>query len=144
MISLAKTQIENVTLELVVEETIGSRLGGYPTLLIGDVCIESIMVQEVDTLQFIKALHTSESIKELSQNLQNVWNYDKFIVTIKSFAFNMMSNRGLIVESVHNDQIIKEIETIVAVMDESDDISPMTRTLAESRLYDLHQKLDVI
>ena len=78
MISLMKNEIEGITVELTVEESIKG-LGGYPTLLIGECPIESVMIHECDTLQVIKAIANSSTLEEFKEWIGDektgIWKY---------------------------------------------------------------------
>ena len=100
MISIIKSEIEGVTVEMTVEETIGSKLGGYPTLLIGNINIESCMVAEVDTLAIIKAIATSETAFDFEWKTRDCWNGEKFAIILKSFVETEREiNKDLILEN---------------------------------------------
>lgn len=145
MISLAKTIIEGTTVELTVEESIGSELGGYPILLIGNINIDSVMVAEVDTLAVIKAVTTSTTVEEFSQKICDVWNYEKIIIILKACCCTDIIDSDKMADTEHNksivDLIVEQCEILQGGLDE---YSPWEKTVAESRIYDLNQKLDVI
>lgn len=67
MMSMIKSTIEGIPVEMTVEETIGSTMGGYPTLYIG---LQSIMVKEVDTLEVYKAVATSGTVEEFCEGFK--------------------------------------------------------------------------
>ena len=145
MISLAKNQIEGITVELTVEETVGSQLGGYPTLLIGDVNIESIMVQEVDTLAVIKAIVTSETAFEFESKIKGCWRAKKMATTLKSFiALNHEVDSNFIVENtISNGVWLKEIHKADDIFCDEDS-TPWERTKAMARIYDCRRHLTFV
>ena len=145
MISLIKSQIDNVTVELTVEETIGSQLGGYPTLLIGDVNIESCMVAEVDTLAVIKAIATSETVDEFQSKTEDCWNAKKFATILKAFvALDDVPDHSLMVENTfRNGGILKLIHKQDDIVCD-DKSTPWQRTQALAKIYDYRRALTFV
>ncbi len=145
MISLAKSEIEGVTVELTVEETIGSELGGFPNLLIGNVNIESVMVQEVDTLAVIKAILTSETASDFEHKIKGCWRSGKIATILKSFvALNYECDRNLIVENtISNGVWLKEIHKADDIFCDEDS-TPWERTKAMARIYDCRRRLTFV
>ena len=145
MISLIKSQIDNVTVELTVEETIGSQLGGYPTLLIGDVNIESCMVAEVDTLAVIKAIATSETVEDFEWKTKDCWNAKKFATILKAFvALDYTPDHSMMVEDTMSNSVwLKAIhkEDDIFCDDES---TPWERTVALAKIYDYRKHLTFV
>lgn len=88
MITLAKSKISDVTVEMIVEETIGNEYGGYPIILFGDVNIQSKMVAEVDTLILIKAINVCDTIADFEEYLEEneVWMSHSIVTLLKSFV----------------------------------------------------------
>ena len=142
MIELARNSISGVTVQLTVEETIQG-IGGYPVIRFGNVLIESKMVQEVDTLQFIKAIAASKTVEEFCDKIKGVWCYDEYVILIKSYALDCMTGGGIIDENEHNEKIIEQIDHYGELLKDNT-LSPKSQTLARARIYDLHQQLEMI
>lgn len=145
MITLAKNQIENVTVELTVEETIGSKLGGYPILKIGDVLIESTMVQEVDTLAIIKAIVTSETVADFEEKVADTWNAYKMVTILKAFALECQeTDKTMIVENTIANGLwldrIRKADDIVC----DEEASPWDKTMAMARIYNYRKHLTFV
>lgn len=146
MITLAKSKIENVTVEMTVEEKIGSRMGGYPMIHFGDVQIESAMVQEVDTLTFIKSIITSETVDEFSDKISECWGADNIVIMLKAYALECSPrfDDGMIVEnSFYNGKVlnlIRHYDDIVC----AEESTPWERTKASAKIYDLKRKLHFV
>ena len=143
MISIAKSQIENVTVELVVEETIGDRLGGYPTLMFGDVLIESMMVESVDTLALIKAIVSSETVDEFEEKVQDCWRNEKMVWILKSYALDcspLFDKNSIVENSFYNSHILHKIHKEDDIVCD-DEAKPIDKTKALARIYDLKRKL---
>ena len=145
MISLIKSQIDGVTVELTVEETIGSKLGGMPILLIGDVNIESVMVQEVDTLAVIKAIATSETVEDFEWKTKDCWNAKKFATILKAFvALDDVPDHSLMVENTfRNGGILKLIHKQDDIVCD-DESTPWERTVALAKIYDYRRALTFV
>ena len=148
MIELARNKISNVTVTLTVEENIGSQLGGYPILTVGDVLCQSKMVAEVDTLAVIKAIHTCKTAGEFADYLEkeDIYNAEFIGNLVKSFAFESICqgdvDGGVIVESEYNNHLVKQIDVLANLI--KDGCSPKTEMMARAKMFDLHQKLEVI
>lgn len=143
MISLAKNQINGVTVELTVEETIGSQLGGYPIIHFGDVMIDSTMVAEVDTLQVIKAIVTSETVEEFSKGIEDCHNSSKMVILLKSWC--ELPDIRKVANTPHNDSINQLIEKECEILQGNlDEFSYWEKTMAQARVYDLSQQLELI
>lgn len=145
MISLVKNQIDGVTVELTVEETIGSQLGGYPTLLIGNVNIESLMVAEVDTLAVIKAIATSESVYDFEWKTKDCWNSKKMAVVLKATAeMDREVNPKMMIENTGPNSVWLNAIHRQEEIFESDESTPWEKTIALSKIYDYRQKMTYV
>ena len=145
MIELARNVIENITVQLTVEETVGSQLGGYPTLLIGDVNIESVMVQEVDTLAVIKAIVTSETATDFEYKIKGCWRANKMATILKSFiALNDEIDPNFMVENtISNGVWLEELHKADDIFCDEDS-TPWERTKAMARIYDCRRHLTFV
>lgn len=140
MISLMKNEIDGVTVELTVEETIGSQLGGYPMIMFGDINIQSTMVAEVDTLAVIKAIATSKTVGEFSRATEDCYNHNNMVIMLKSFALYEIKDN--FAQCQYNELISEEIEELELFL-RDDSILPRSKMLIESRLFDLKSKMIV-
>jgi len=145
MISLVKSEIEGITVELTVEETIGSQLGGYPTLLIGNVNIETVMIAEVDTLAIIKAIAASETAFEFESKVKDCWNAEKISTILKSFiTLNYEVDRTMMVENTLSNSVwldrLHKADDIFC----DEDSTPWQRTVALAEIYDCRSHLTYV
>ena len=139
MMSMIKSTIEGIPVEMTVEETIGSTMGGYPTLHIG---LQDVMVKEVDVLEVYKAVATSGTVEEFCERVTGTWEAWKYQCAIKACALESMGG-GIIADCVFNDKILKEIDRICEYLD--DPSVPRSLELqCLGKLYDLHKQLKVI
>lgn len=141
MITMIENKIDNITVSMTVEETIGSTLGGYPTLHIG---LETAMVQEADTLEVYKAIATSRTVEEFCERIQGTWNAWIYECTIKACALDGAKiDWGILAESEANNQILNEIDRLIGLIDDPS-ISKGNELKCMGKIYDLHKELELI
>lgn len=141
MMTLAKTKIENVTVELTVEETIGSGFGGYPTIHFGSFLKTSNMVQEVNTLAVIKAIATSETVEDFSKATQDCWNHEIMVKQLKAHALDASDvENGIIKNCEYNLDILENIHRQQRIL-RSKDCSDEDDLNSRARIYDLRKQL---
>lgn len=130
---------------MTVEETIGSKLSGYPTLLIGNINVESCMVAEVDTLAIIKAIATSETAFDFEWKTRDCWNGEKFAIILKSFVETEREiDKDLILENtVPNGIWLEQIHKMDDIICDEDS-TPWERTKALAKIYDYRRHLTYV
>ena len=136
---MIKSEIDGVAVEMTVEETIGSELGGYPILWIG---LKKCMVAEPDTLEVYKAVATSGTVEEFCERVNGCWSGQKYSYTIKACALEHLDGHGIIEDTEHNDQILNEIHRLDKIFRKLSVDDEYNRLTILAKVYDLQKELE--